>query len=508
MASVLGVIAVGTFGAIIGSFLNVVIFRLPRGLSISQPRWSFCPRCETRIRPYHNVPIVGWFLLRGKCASCGQPVSAIYPTIEALTSLVFLVVWDVLFVAGRFPAVAGPATDWGILIAWLSLFACLLAVSAMDVESYMIDVRVLNLAIFLGIVGLAVWWAMRGEAFAGPFISGDKGSAGFYPSLFGDVPRNDVDTLPPAVSISACAAGLSWVATMLLLRAFGVGRGATEDEASPAGDGDSAAESDVFRGGEQTAYLSGGAAGFRPLPVLLLCLVIVVVGGWQIAEATGAVGGTFDRWRGLLSCVALMSAIVIASLDSREADAQIVEEIEAERTEARRVALREFAHFVPALVVGFGLFFYYRSTNRLDAPLVSIFGASQATVWWAALGGAFYAGTGAVLGAAVGWFVRIGGTLAFGKEAFGSGDIFILAAIGASLGFWAAFFSFFLSVFLALAGVILTAFSKKSRALPFGPWLTLGAVVYLWMAPTLLGRFGPTGLSLWSLVCPASGIRP
>lgn len=512
-AAAYGVIAAGTFGSIIGSFLNVVIFRLPRGLSISQPRWSFCPRCEKRIRPHHNLPIVGWFLLRGKCAECGQPISAIYPTVEALSALVFMIAWDALFVAKLVPAVSGPLADWGILIAWLSLFACLLAISAMDIESYMIDVRALNLAMVLGVVGHGIWWWQRGAEFAGPFLSGDDGSAGFVPTLIPrDVPRNLIDALPPAVSICACAAGAAWVLTVLGLRMFGVK--ATFDEVKAlerpaASEGGAGTESDeAERGGEQTAYLTGGAGGFRPLPVILLCVVILMIGIWQIAESAHLVGAAADRWRGMLSCLALMVVIVMSSLDSREADDQIIEEIEAERSQARRMATREFAHFLPSLVVGFGLFFYYRSGHRLDTALIALIGATGDPAWLGALGGAIHAGAGLVLGAGIGWFVRIGGTLAFGKEAFGSGDIFILAAIGACLGFWGAFFSFFLSVFLALAGVLLTAFAKRSRALPFGPWLTLGAVVYLWVRPGLMGYFASAGNGIWSLICGSVGIQP
>lgn len=500
-ASAFGVIAVGIFGANIGSFLNVVIFRLPRGLSITKPPRSFCPRCESPIRLIHNLPIIGWFLLRGKCAACRQPISAIYPTIEALTALTFIIVWDVLFVAKLMPAVMGPEFDWPILIAWLALFACLLAISAMDIESYMIDVRVLNLAMVLGILGHAVWWFYRGAVFAGPFLTGQDGSAGFIPTLGQRVvPRNLIDTLPPAISISACAGGITWVVTMLVVHLVGRRNAASaeipSDESETDGNDPSV---------DQTAYLSGGADGFRPIPVLMLVCVILVIAGWQIAQASELVSVGLEACRGMLGGVALMAAVVVSSLDPREADSQIIEEIESERPEARRMALREFAHFLPAIVVGLGLFLYFRSTQRLDAPLSAWFGPEEGAPLWSALGGSLYAGAGLVLGAAIGWFVRIVGTLAFGKEAFGSGDIFILAAIGAALGFWGAFFSFFLSVFLALLGVVLTLLSKRSRALPFGPWLTLGAVVYLWIGPAITSYFAEPCWLIWDLVVRSVG---
>jgi leader peptidase (prepilin peptidase)/N-methyltransferase len=73
-------------GAIFGSFLNVVAYRLPRGESLSRPR-SRCPQCQTAIKPYDNVPILSWLALRGRCRSCRAPISARYPLVEAMTGL-------------------------------------------------------------------------------------------------------------------------------------------------------------------------------------------------------------------------------------------------------------------------------------------------------------------------------------------------------------------------------------------------------------------------------------
>ena len=83
----LGVAAVAAiFGAIVGSFLNVVAYRLPRGESLVHPP-SACPSCGTRIKAYDNVPVLGWLWLRGKCRACGAKISPRYPIIEALTGL-------------------------------------------------------------------------------------------------------------------------------------------------------------------------------------------------------------------------------------------------------------------------------------------------------------------------------------------------------------------------------------------------------------------------------------
>ena len=81
----------GVFGAMIGSFLNVVAYRLPRAESLAHPG-SHCPKCETPIKVYDNVPVLGWLLLRGRCRSCRAPISPRYPIIEALTAVLAVAV--------------------------------------------------------------------------------------------------------------------------------------------------------------------------------------------------------------------------------------------------------------------------------------------------------------------------------------------------------------------------------------------------------------------------------
>ena len=81
----------GVFGAVVGSFLNVVIHRLPRGESLVAPG-SRCPHCGTPVKPYDNVPVVSWLVLRGRCRHCGGPISPRYPLVELITALVFAAV--------------------------------------------------------------------------------------------------------------------------------------------------------------------------------------------------------------------------------------------------------------------------------------------------------------------------------------------------------------------------------------------------------------------------------
>ncbi|WP_084037787.1 A24 family peptidase [Demequina sp. NBRC 110053] len=109
----LTVALVAALGLVVGSFLNVVAWRVPRGESISHPR-SACPACGHPVRARDNVPVVSWLLLRGKCRDCGEPISARYPLIEAATSVLFvLVLWHfglgIEFVAFAYLAALGVA---------------------------------------------------------------------------------------------------------------------------------------------------------------------------------------------------------------------------------------------------------------------------------------------------------------------------------------------------------------------------------------------------------------
>ena len=86
------IFATFVLGAMVGSFLNVCIYRIPAGLSIVHPG-SRCPHCESPIRWYQNIPLLSWLALRGRCAECKASVSFRYPLIETLTGILFLLVF-------------------------------------------------------------------------------------------------------------------------------------------------------------------------------------------------------------------------------------------------------------------------------------------------------------------------------------------------------------------------------------------------------------------------------
>lgn len=150
-------ILVGVVGAAIGSFLNVVIHRVPRGLSVVAPP-SACPACGTRIRPADNIPVLSWFLLRGRCRACGQPFSVRYAVVELLTGLAFagLAAWSgPAILAAPTPAATGAAVLELIALVWFA--AITIALTAIDLDTHRLpDAIVLpSYPVLAGLLGLA-----------------------------------------------------------------------------------------------------------------------------------------------------------------------------------------------------------------------------------------------------------------------------------------------------------------------------------------------------------------
>jgi len=485
------IIPVALLGAIIGSFLNVVIFRLPLGLSISRPRWSFCPHCQTRIRPHHNLPIIGWLGLRGRCHHCRGVIAMVYPVVECMTALLFVMVWDVLFVARALPGVGAPASDWPLAIAYFVLFAGLLATSVMDVESYTIDIRLCTVIMLAGVLCHAAL-GMPAELSRDALPSG--GTASRAASFAGE--------LPDSIAVVGAAMGIAWFLTLLIAGGLAKRR-ATQGEPGDPGDGSEEQSSRSADSGETTAYLNTADQRFRPLPILTLAALVVGLVVWQRYAPDQEFGlpMTAGSLRGLVGGSVLFFLLLLASIVQRDADEQIVEDIQAESEHARAMVTREFAWFIPAILIGAGLFCYFRLAGTMDAGFADLMGgASLGGPWLTHLHGTCQAAAAMVMAAALGWTVRISGTLAFGKEAFGTGDIYIMAAMGAVAGFWAVVFAFFLAALLALVGALVVVFCKSSRAIPFGPWLALGAFVELWLRGGLLAWFRPAGKLLWSIL--------
>jgi leader peptidase (prepilin peptidase)/N-methyltransferase len=120
MASVPEIAAAAAAGAVIGSFLNVVAHRVPIGESLISPG-SHCPECDAPIKPYDNVPVVSWLLLRGRCRNCGASISPRYPLVELITAVAFA-------------AVVGVRGFDNDLVLELPFVAILIALAAIDFD--------------------------------------------------------------------------------------------------------------------------------------------------------------------------------------------------------------------------------------------------------------------------------------------------------------------------------------------------------------------------------------
>ena len=177
---------VGVFGLLVGSFLNVVIHRLPLGESIVFPP-SHCPACETPIKPWDNVPILSWVLLRGRCRACGNGISLRYPAVELVTALIFVAI------AARFGA------------SWWTAVYCLFAASLVAAALIDHDHQIIPDSISLGGLALALLIV--------PAVHALYGASWF-------------DALVRSLSGAATGAGVLWLVAFLHAR-FSVAIGRT-----------------------------------------------------------------------------------------------------------------------------------------------------------------------------------------------------------------------------------------------------------------------------------------
>ena len=138
MSAVFVYIVVAVFGLLIGSFLNVVILRVPEGESIVTGG-SACPKCAASIAAYDNIPVGSWLILRGRCRSCRTPISPQYPAIEASTALLFVI------------AVARFGYTWDAAIAGV-LLAGLLALAVIDARTLRLPNPIVAVLAIVGVV--------------------------------------------------------------------------------------------------------------------------------------------------------------------------------------------------------------------------------------------------------------------------------------------------------------------------------------------------------------------
>lgn len=163
MSNVLLLSCLAVFGLVIGSFLNVVIVRIPSGESVVRPP-SRCPQCEAAIAPRDNIPVLSWLLLRGRCRSCGQEVPAGYPLVELGNAVLWVL-------AGlRFGA------SWE-LVPFALFFSTLLALSVIDLELYILPNKITYPSVLISVPVLV----------AVSYLTTDKPGAAILGAIIGGV---------------------------------------------------------------------------------------------------------------------------------------------------------------------------------------------------------------------------------------------------------------------------------------------------------------------------------
>lgn len=454
-----GTILALLLGGCAGSFVNAVIYRWPRGMSLLSPSRSFCPTCDHTIAWYDNVPVLSYLRLGGRCRHCRHPISLQYPLVELATALVFVITLDAFFAARQRFGIGDMADDWPMLVAHWGLWAGLIALAVMDLEFYLVDIHITWAICLVGLLGHAIWtpagskdWIRATPAQTLFTVAVTTGlTIGYFLFLRGRPELDQEETLedekpsstpPEAVQPAKRQIGPLLIVAILLVVAY--------------------------------AVLVATMGAQRPLrhPQLLERRHLIT----QLAPERESDAGAIRLAAGL--ALTFIGLVLAGSQPSPEADEAIVTAIHEEAPLARRNALSEMRLLLPATILGLASLILLASCwgpaveSRVGRLL-------EWAPWghWRPFWGVATALAGWIIGGLIGWLTRVIGTLVFGKEALGMGDVHILAAAGAVAGWPVALMGFFMSAVLALLGLIIIHFRRQSRMLPFGPWLALGFLV-------------------------------
>lgn len=348
--------------------------------------------------------------------------------------------------------------DWPILLAHVILFACLLAMSAVDLEHYWVDIRFTNFVTVAGFVLHTLWTPLH------------------------SIPKATASTIgwprPLDETAVACVFALLGLAVVWILL--------TAQQPFLEPPDDAAIDVDVDDSDKQASDRSR-----RPPPSLMspsrlagwigAGLLLILVVALFVRDVTDIP----IRHAALAAMPLLFFFILIVSESTvaRASDQAIVEAIHEERHGARTMVLTEFLLLLPALFLGiFGLLLMLKSGD-FAARAASILHVSTSVPqfdflrYWEPVYGFSTAASGFVIAGAMGWAIRIFFTVAFGKEAFGTGDIHLMAAAGCVAGWQVVAVGFFLTCGISLVGWLATLPFKKTRALPLGPWLSLAFLI-------------------------------
>jgi len=377
------------FGCCIGSFLNVVVYRLPRDKSLVSPP-SSCPGCGKHIRFYDNIPLFSWLILGRKCRYCRIPISPRYFTIELLTGVIFLGLFILYFNTDvRRTMQPFDQGGWLIYLIDITLLGAFIAASAIDLELWIIPLSICWLVTGVGIVGSAA---------AGYIID---------PAMI-----RGGSLLPVATAATA-------------------------------------------------AMALGAAIGLAISGALLL---------------TGALKRSYETPEGENTDNTAVANTETDNQSPEPSPAQPEQEFNH-----RLEACREIVFLLP--IVACSLAALWASSH-----------VATISTWWdgfsqrPAVAGLLGSLWGYFVGCGVVWGVRIFGTLAFGKEAMGLGDVHLMGAAGAVVGPLLVVVAFFIAPFFGLAWAGFQMFFKKIRQIPYGPFLSLGIFIVMILHDLILDR--------------------
>ena len=434
-------------GLCIGSFLNAVIYRIPRNRSLRRPVWSFCPHCKRPIHWYDNIPILSFVLLKGKCRRCGAFISTRYVAVEAMMALIVLMLLDAFFIGqarsgladGQFGLTDQLGYDWPILIAHVVLFACLLSMSAIDLEHYWVDIRFTNVATIVGFVLHTLWTPRHSAQWVRP---------------------TDTAAVVSLFALIGLAAVWLWYVCRALTSAE------AEDDPEPAPMDELDTQFDKSDAAFRAIFEPRSrVAGWATVLCLLATFAVLLADEMGLADLR-------HTGRALFALVVFAILVVAESSIPRPSDQLIADVIEEERPRARATVLSEMMMLSPAILAGAAAWWMMARGGELPDHIANALHTPLRGHWNPLMGFAT-AASGYIIAGALGWAIRIGFTLLFGKEAFGTGDIHLMAAAGCVVGWPLVVLGFFLTCFLATVGWVLTLPIKRTRALPLGPWLSL-----------------------------------
>lgn len=400
-------------GACVGSFLNVVVYRVPAGLSIVRPP-SSCPECGHRLAWYDNVPVAGWLWLSGRCRYCRTPISPQYPIVEALTAGLFGGWFYLCYMTNFRPGFAGPGFEptWPIFAAYLTLLAVLLGSTLIDARHYIIPLSLPYTAAIAALVLMP----------AAVLLYPDRAVVQV------PIPHTDV-----------------W-GEMLT-------RGKRLDKVRQ-----------VYR---NAAEVRVAVERYQPGPVEVSAAPIASTGGTfaALGGATGLALAVLLLWRRILPYSFAQDVPTVNVTDAAPPPEVFDPHDWLQHPHPRREVLKEclfLAFPIAGAIIG-----------AMLAPQAGLHPALRV------LGGVVM---GYLVGGAVVWFVRILGTLGFGKEAMGLGDVHLMAAVGAVTGWQVAVLAFFIAPFFGLAWAlgslgVAKLWKRQVRMIPYGPHLAVATVV-------------------------------